>query len=116
MCESRRTKTQICAGFFSMLILAALAGCATPPAGPGRAAGKFVKTGQHIKECRNCPELVVLPAGSFMMGSPPDEPERRDTEPQHRVTFARPFAMALTPVTWNQWEACVRDRWCEGAA
>jgi formylglycine-generating enzyme required for sulfatase activity len=50
------------------------------------------------------------------MGSPLDEPERRPNEAQRRVTFARPFAMATTPVTWNQWEACVRDRWCEGAA
>ncbi|HEX4997441.1 MAG TPA: formylglycine-generating enzyme family protein [Terriglobia bacterium] len=67
-------------------------------------------------ECRNCPQMVVIPAGTFMMGSPADEPERRDNEPQRRVTIARPFAMSATEVTWNQWEACVRDRWCDGAA
>jgi formylglycine-generating enzyme required for sulfatase activity len=60
--------------------------------------------------------MIVLPAGEFMMGSPPDEPERRDNEAQHRVNLARPFAMSATPVTWNQWEACVRDRWCDGEA
>ena len=116
MRELRRTGTQIWAGVFSVLFLAVLTGCATPPSGQAHTSSKSAKTGQHVKECRNCPELVVLPAGSFMMGSPPDEPERRDTEPQHRVRFARPFAIAVTPVTWNQWEACVRDRWCEGAA
>jgi len=60
--------------------------------------------------------MVVLPAGQFTMGSPVDEPLRRDNEPQMRVTFARPFALAATPVTWNQWEACVRDGRCDGAA
>ena len=72
--------------------------------------------GQTFTDCRHCPEMIVLPAGEFLMGSPPDEPERRDNEPQHQVTIPRPFAMSTTPVTWNQWEACVRDRWCEGAA
>jgi formylglycine-generating enzyme required for sulfatase activity len=72
--------------------------------------------GQTILECRNCPEMMVLPAGEFTMGSPDDEQDRRDNETQRQVTFAKPFAISTTPVTWNQWEACVRDNWCEGAA
>jgi formylglycine-generating enzyme required for sulfatase activity len=75
-----------------------------------------VKPGQTFKECRNCPEMVVLPPGKFTMGSPADEPERRDNEPQSTITIARPFALAKTPVTWDQWEACVRDGACDGAA
>ena len=63
------------------------------------------KPGQTFKECRNCPEMVVLPAGKFTMGSPADEPERRENEPQSTITIARAFAMAKTPVTWDQWEA-----------
>jgi formylglycine-generating enzyme required for sulfatase activity len=90
-------------------------GCATLLAPESFAAGKKVKAGDHIRECRNCPELVVLPAGTFMMGSPESEPDRDPDEPQHRVNIARSFAIATTPVTWNQWEACVRDNWCEGA-
>ena len=31
-----------------------------------------------------------------------------------RITFTRPFAIGKTEVTWDQWEACVRDRWCDG--
>ena len=69
-----------------------------------------------LKECRNCPELVVVPAGTFMMGSPADEPERRPSERHHKVTIARAFAIGKTQVTWDQWEACVRDRWCDGPA
>src|SRR5690606_24538061 len=72
--------------------------------------------GQTFKECRNCPEMIVLPAGTFTMGSPSDDPMRRDSEVQHEITFERPFAMSTTPVTWNQWEACVRDGWCDGIA
>ena len=72
------------------------------------------KPGETFKECRNCPELVVIPPGSFMMGSPADEPDRRDNERQHRVTIARAYAIGKTEVTWDQWEACVRDRWCDG--
>jgi formylglycine-generating enzyme required for sulfatase activity len=50
------------------------------------------------------------------MGSPADEPEQRDNERQHKVTIAHSFAIGKTEVTWDQWEACVRDRWCDGVA
>jgi formylglycine-generating enzyme required for sulfatase activity len=94
-------------------ILAAIAAVALLASQTGVAAAAKKKVGDHFKDCRNCPELVVLPAGSFMMGSPAGEEDRRDNEAQRRVTFARPFAMSATPVTWDQWEACARDRWCE---
>ncbi len=46
------------------------------------------------------PEMVVIPAGSFMMGSPEDEPDRMSNEgPRHRVTFDRGFALSQTEVT-----------------
>ncbi|MBK7117496.1 MAG: formylglycine-generating enzyme family protein [Proteobacteria bacterium] len=80
------------------------------------AAGRQPKPGARIQECRNCPELVVLPAGTFLMGSPASEPERDPDEPQHRVTLTRSFAIATKAVTWNQWEACARDNWCEAEA
>jgi formylglycine-generating enzyme required for sulfatase activity len=72
--------------------------------------------GQTFMECRNCPEMIVLPAGRFMIGSPADEPLRRDNEPQQQISFAEPFAMSQTPVAWDQWEACARDNWCDGVA
>ncbi len=52
---------------------------------------------------RSGPEMVVLPAGSFMMGSPEDEDDRMANEgPQHRVTFDRGFALSRTEVTVGQ--------------
>jgi formylglycine-generating enzyme required for sulfatase activity len=84
--------------------------------GPPARKNAATKPGQTFKECRNCPEMVVVPPGTFMMGSPADEPERRESEVQRRVTIPRAFAMGKTEVTWDQWEACVRDRWCDGPA
>ncbi|NET11068.1 MAG: formylglycine-generating enzyme family protein [Symploca sp. SIO2B6] len=49
-------------------------------------------------------ELAQIPSGTFMMGSPSDEPERYDDEsPQHKVTFASGFWMGRYPVTQSQW-------------
>ena len=49
---------------------------AQPPAHERTPARKAAPTkpGQSFKECRNCPELVVVPPGTFTMGSPADEP------------------------------------------
>ncbi len=51
-------------------------------------------------------ELVLIPAGEFMMGSPSSEAGRQDDEgPQHRVRISRPFYMGKYEVTQAQWEA-----------
>jgi formylglycine-generating enzyme required for sulfatase activity len=47
--------------------------------------------------------MVKIPAGSFLMGSPGNEPERSEDEgPQHEVTLGA-FWMAQTPITQAQW-------------
>ena len=52
-----------------------------------------------------CPELVVVPAGSFLMGSPETEEGHDPGEgPQHDVRFARPFAMGRYPVTFEEYD------------
>jgi formylglycine-generating enzyme required for sulfatase activity len=57
--------------------------------------------------------MVVLPAGEFMMGSPKDEAGHLKTEePQHRVVFAKPFAVSKLVVTFDQWDACVAVGGC----
>jgi hypothetical protein len=57
------------------------------------------------------PEMVIVPAGSFVMGSPEGEPERLGHErPQHNVTIAKPFAIARCAVTRGQFAAFVDSR------
>lgn len=60
------------------------------------------------------PELVVIPAGSFVMGSSEDEEGHDLTEsPQVEVTIAKPFAAGIYEVTWDEWEACVSNGGCD---
>jgi len=55
-------------------------------------------------------EFVLIPAGTFMMGSPPDEPGRNKDEVQHQVTISKPFYMQATEVTLKQWRALMGKR------
>ncbi|NBQ48451.1 MAG: formylglycine-generating enzyme family protein, partial [Sphingobacteriia bacterium] len=50
-------------------------------------------------------EMVLIPAGKFMMGSPVSEKGRKDNETQHEVTLTKPFYMGKYEVTQEQWEA-----------
>jgi len=69
--------------------------------------------GTTIKDCDDCPQLVVIPAGSFMMGSSAEEEGRNANEgPRHLVTIGRPFAIGVHEVTFDEWAACVRDKGC----
>jgi len=66
-----------------------------------------------ILDCPDCPTMVVVPSGSFMMGSSPDERAREGVAPlfgnregpQHQVTIAHRFAMSRTEVTRGQFLA-----------
>jgi hypothetical protein len=75
---------------------------------------RVLKPKDVFRECDNCPEMVVVPAGSFTMASPASEPERTKGEAQVRVTIARPFAVGKFAVTFAEWDACVADRGCKG--
>jgi formylglycine-generating enzyme required for sulfatase activity len=59
--------------------------------------------------------MIVVPAGSFTMGSPKDEAGREQNEgPQHLVRLARQFAVGRFAVTFDEWDACVADGGCNG--
>jgi formylglycine-generating enzyme required for sulfatase activity len=48
-------------------------------------------------------EFRLIPSGTFVMGSPADEPLRDDSETRHQVTISKPFYMQTTEVTLAQW-------------
>ena len=69
--------------------------------------------GAKFKDCKVCPEMVVIPAGSFMMGSPKGEKGGGDDErPVHRVTITAPLAVGKYEVTFEEWDACVAGGGC----
>ena len=87
-------------------------GSQAAPAGEGPAINnlaKTVKPGDLLGDCKECPEVVVLPAGSFAMGSPEDEYGRRSEEgPVHNVAI-RQFALGRYAVTRQQYLAFVTE-------
>jgi formylglycine-generating enzyme required for sulfatase activity len=74
-----------------------------------------LKPKDAFKECATCPQMMVVPAGSFFMGSPPGERGRDNDEgPQHRVAIARQFAVGQFALTFDEWDACAAARGCNG--
>jgi formylglycine-generating enzyme required for sulfatase activity len=75
--------------------------------------GKKLQPGRTFKECKDCPEMVVIPPGNFTIGSPPDEIGRWDEEgPRRTITFSKPFAVAKDIITFEQWDTCYRLGGC----
>ncbi len=68
-----------------------------------------LSVGETFKDCTNCPEMVVIPAGNFQMGST----QSGDEEPVHRVTIAKSFAMGKYEVTWNDYQHCIDAGVCK---
>ncbi len=68
------------------------------------------QVGETFRDCATCPDMVVLPAGKFMMGSPKGERGRYVSEgPQHQVTIPKPFAVGKYEVTVGQYAEFVRE-------
>jgi formylglycine-generating enzyme required for sulfatase activity/cellulose biosynthesis protein BcsQ len=77
-------------------------------------AEQALKPGETFRECTSepakdyCPEMVVVPAGSFLMGSSQSEAGRYPNEgPQHEVKIARLFAVSKFELTFDDWDTCV---------
>lgn len=67
------------------------------------------KAGDIFRDCPSCPEMIVIPSGSFDMGSPGSEAGRsKDEGPVHRVNVAT-FAMGKTEITRGQFAAFVAE-------
>jgi formylglycine-generating enzyme required for sulfatase activity len=62
-----------------------------------------------FKDCDLCPEMVVIPAGIFMMGLPEVESSQR------QVSIVTPFAIGKFEVTFDEWDVCVTAGSCDDA-
>ncbi|KAB2966659.1 SUMF1/EgtB/PvdO family nonheme iron enzyme [Zoogloea sp.] len=85
-----------------------------PPRQPGKPPSQVPGTGSQpapgtlLRHGPHFPELVVVPAGRFLMGSPDTEKGRSNAEgPLHEVCIARPLAVGRYPVTFAEWDAFV---------
>ncbi len=77
-------------------------------------AERALKPLTSFRECaKDCPEMIVIAAGGFTMGSPATEKGRLHFEgPEHKVLFAKPFAVSKFDVTFADWDACVSVGGC----
>ncbi len=72
--------------------------------------------GNAIKDCEQCPEMMVVPPGQFTMGTSGEDGREDDEVPARTVTIAQPFALGKYEVTFDEWDACVAAKACEKAA
>ncbi len=79
----------------------------------GQSAAKDPQAGEVIRDCAVCPELVVIPPGSFTMGSPESEPGRqKDEGPERLIVIDYFLAFGRFEVTFEQWDVCVDAGGC----
>lgn len=66
--------------------------------------------GTVFRDCPDCPDMVVIPPGKFVMGAPKEDENRQDDEtPMHKVSIAAPFALSAMEITRDQFAAFVAD-------
>ena len=70
----------------------------------------WLKPVESFRDLNLAPEMVVIPAGSFTMGSLANEEGRYNREgPKRKVTIAKPFAVGRYAVTFDEWDAYAAD-------
>lgn len=95
---------------------------ATPAASPvptleiqaASAAHAELRVGQIFRDCPApvCPSMVVLPGGSFVMGSDTDGRGSYEDERPARGVSVRSFAVGRFELTFQEWDACFQDKEC----
>jgi formylglycine-generating enzyme required for sulfatase activity len=70
----------------------------------------FYKPGKIFRDCSNCPELVVVPSGSFIMGYGATS---KNSQPAHQVQILQPFAIGRFEITFSEWQDCIDGGGCQ---
>lgn len=85
--------------------------------GGGRSECIKPESGKAFRDCADCPEMVVVPAGRFQMGSLENEQGRgADEGPEHEVRIPNAFAIGQYEITVGQYLQCVRAGDCKPPA
>lgn len=72
-----------------------------------------LRPGKTFKDCADCPEMKVLPAGTYWQGSAENSEMALSMEkPRRQITITEPFAVGVYEITMAQWDACVADKAC----
>jgi formylglycine-generating enzyme required for sulfatase activity len=92
-----------------------LPAAATPAStrAPVLARGATPQPFQLFRDCPDCPDMVVMPAGNFVMGSPATEAGRDANEGPQRAVSLPAFAIGRFEVTFDDWALCARERGCK---
>jgi formylglycine-generating enzyme required for sulfatase activity len=73
-----------------------------------------LRPGTIVQDCRNCPSMIAIPGGEFVMGSSEgDEGRARDEGPPTTILIA-PMWISRFEITFDEWDECVHDGGCEG--
>ena len=79
-----------------------------------KARVRWANDGDMIRDFPQGPELVVIPAGSFTMGTLTEEDGYANEQPQHDVNIGYRLAVGVYTVTFDEWEACLSAGGCGG--
>jgi formylglycine-generating enzyme required for sulfatase activity len=82
----------------------------TPPAKPVQIPAPSEAPALPIRDCPTCPELALVPAGTLMMGA--TDGFVFET-PVHEVTISKAFFIGRREVTFDEWDACLREGGCQ---
>jgi formylglycine-generating enzyme required for sulfatase activity len=66
-------------------------------------AGQQARQNRTLRDCSGCPEMIVIPPGSFTIGSPANENDRSDDEGPRKEVHIRRFAVSKYDITRGQW-------------
>src|SRR5262245_48233924 len=92
---NRLARIPVLAAVVATCVVAASCGAAAP---------------QEFKDCAECPAMVVVPPGKFMMGTADTEKgHEKDESPIHEVTIPQALAVGKFEITFAEWDACVAD-------
>ena len=95
--------------FMRLITAVVLTTCASMEQPNVEAATTSKKPGVVFQDCDVCPEMTVIHAGSYIMGS---DSRHKFERPAHKVTITKPFAMGIFEVTFDEWQACFSDGGC----